>query len=109
MNKKKKSTNTKDGLAIQKERKDKEDGPCVLSIRIHSVLQQTERMLAKQAYSRGFWVDRVSSANSAPQTCFKESCHLRRAFDVVIDHAAVREKKGMQWRFSIHSWIRRNR
>lgn len=50
-------------------------------------------MLAKQAYSRGFCVDRVSSANPAPQTCFKESCYLRRAFDAGIDRAAVCEKE----------------
>lgn len=77
-----------------KARKKTRERPCLFSIRIHSVLLQTERMLAKQAYSRGFCVDHVSSANPAPQTCFKESCYLRRAFDVGIDHAAVCEKEG---------------
>lgn len=81
-------------LAARKEEKRQErEGPRMLSIRNHSVLQQTEMMLAKQAYSRVFWVDRVSSANSAPQICFKESCYLLRAFDVVIAQAAACEGK----------------
>lgn len=81
-------------LTAQRLRENKtRERPSLLSIRIHSVLLQIDRMLGKQAYSRGFCVDGVSSANPAPQTCFKESCYLCRAFDVGIDQAAVGEKK----------------
>lgn len=55
----------------------------------------------------GFCVDRVSSANPAPQTCFKESCYLRRAFDAGIDRAAVCEKErdAVQVQYSVLAQI----
>lgn len=52
-----------------------------------------ERCKPNKLIQGGFCVDRVGSANPAPQTFFKESHYLHTAFDVGIDHApAVRNR-----------------
>lgn len=91
------NTGNMNAFSSSKRGKKAREKSCLFSIRVHTVLLQTERMLAKQAYSRGFCVDCVSSANPAPQTCFKESSYLYRALMwVLIMQRSVRTRDAVQ-------------